>query len=116
MKATEAKNPRATLSESNLNGFLSCIYDLRTGRKKSFPQVLYCFIFFNFFPSKSHFSLSLISEKKVKSVFWGDFLRCLLMEDVFWPQDGEVHHYLTVIIDPTAVLRFPLMDWLVLDQ
>lgn len=38
------------------------------------------------------------------------------MEDVFWPPDGEVHHYLTVIIDPTAVFWFLLMDWLVLDQ
>lgn len=38
------------------------------------------------------------------------------MEDVFWPQDGEVHHYLTVIIDPSAVFWFPLMDCLVLDQ
>lgn len=49
MKATEAKNPRATLSESNLNGFLSCIYDLRTGRKKVFPK-FFIVLSFSIFP------------------------------------------------------------------
>lgn len=32
------------------------------------------------------------------------------MEYVFWLQDDEVHHDLAVIIDPTAVFWFPLMD------